>query len=275
MSASTWMSRRAASVLLLSLCIASLPALAGPRGGSPEPVAPPVERVPAEAAPINVTTPVAADVTTVGPDGSIPESVVVLVPQPERGKLLAERCASCHGEAGVGMGTLAPKLAGLDAAYLQKATQDLRSGARTTAPEAGTTYKDLTDQDIVDLSAFFAASIRYREPRGDAAIASKGKKLYLMGRVADDLPPCVSCHGSRGDGYVGVIPGGLPGIGAQRSEYIAAQLRAYRDGARTTDHNGMMKFATTHLDEGDVQALATYIQGLVPEGVVAPPKAAP
>lgn len=274
MSAPGWMSRRAASMLLMSLCVASLPAVAGPRGGETDGVVPPPDRAGQPAAPITVTTPGSSDVTTVGVDLTVPEAVVELVPNIERGKVLADRCATCHGATGAGLGTVVPKLAGLDLGYLKKQTEDLRSGARVPAAAAATVYQELTDQDILDVSAYFESSTRYREPR-DALAAAKGKKLYLEGRVEDEVPPCVSCHGSRGDGYVGVIAGGFPGVGAQRAEYVVAQLLAYRAGTRTTDHNGMMQYATKNLDEGDIQSLGSYIQGLVPEGVVAVPKSTP
>lgn len=274
MSASAWMWRRAASVLLVSSFIVAIPAVAAPPEGKPERVSPKPETWVPDPKSVIVSAPVSADMAPDAAGLALPEAVVQLVPDLARGQVLADRCSTCHGPTGAGLGTAVPKLAGLDIGYLQTQTENLRSGARVPAAAAAEVYRELTDQDILDLAAFFQSSTRYREPR-DALAAAKGRKIYLEGRVEDEVPPCVSCHGSRGDGYGAVIVGGFPGIGAQRSEYIVQQMLAYRAGTRTTDHNGMMRYAAKSLDDADIDSLAAYIQGLVPEGVVALPKSTP
>jgi cytochrome c553 len=43
---------------------------------------------------------------------------------------------------------------------------------------------------------------------------------------------------------------------------VAAQLRAYKSGARTTDPNQMMRTVAASLSEDEIDAVASFIQGL-------------
>ena len=49
---------------------------------------------------------------------------------------------------------------------------------------------------------------------------------------------------------------------AGNSAYVAAQLRAYRAGERTTDPNQMMQNVAALLSDDEIDAVAAYIQGL-------------
>ena len=65
-------------------------------------------------------------------------------------------CVGCHAADGNSVVPNFPKLAGQHAAYLEKQLKDFRGGFRkdaTMAPFA----KNLTDQEIKDLAAYFAA----------------------------------------------------------------------------------------------------------------------
>lgn len=75
----------------------------------------------------------------------------------EAGRAKAQTCQACHGPDGNGMGDPQyPRLAGQYADYLDKALRDYRSGERQNAIMAGFAAT-LSDQDIRDLSAFYAA----------------------------------------------------------------------------------------------------------------------
>lgn len=68
----------------------------------------------------------------------------------------AKTCVGCHGADGNSMVPNFPKLAGQHASYLEKQLKDFRDGFRkdaTMAPFA----KGLSDQEIKDLAAFYAA----------------------------------------------------------------------------------------------------------------------
>lgn len=75
----------------------------------------------------------------------------------EAGKAKSTTCQACHGTDGNGTGDPQyPRLAGQHADYIVKALKDYRSGARANAIMAGFAGT-LSDQDIADLAAFYAA----------------------------------------------------------------------------------------------------------------------
>lgn len=74
-----------------------------------------------------------------------------------RGASLAEGCADCHGENGVGDEDF-PRIAGLDEAYLAERMAAFKSGE--LADEADTmtwVVEDYDEQELVDLAAYFAS----------------------------------------------------------------------------------------------------------------------
>ncbi len=181
-------------------------------------------------------------------------------------------CRECHGMDGNStVEDEAPKLAGLHEVYIVKQLTDFRD--KTRSHELMREIKeieDLKDKDIRDLAAWYAIQNRTRERRGRASVAMEGKKVYVFGRVEDEIPPCKACHGARGGGYADVIEGGYPSIGAQHSEYIQQQLVAFRDGRRANDPTGVMRHAAEKLTDRDILTLGTYIEGLVSEKVFTP-----
>jgi cytochrome c553 len=75
---------------------------------------------------------------------------------PAAGKTKAGTCAACHGEAGAKpIMPVYPILAGQHADYLARAINDYKTGVRKDPVMAGMAAT-LNDQDIADLSAYFA-----------------------------------------------------------------------------------------------------------------------
>lgn len=72
------------------------------------------------------------------------------------GKEKAKLCEACHGADGHSVDPSYPNLAGQYASYLQKALHDYRAGTRINPIMAGMAGP-LTDQDIEDLSAWYAS----------------------------------------------------------------------------------------------------------------------
>ena len=68
----------------------------------------------------------------------------------------AKVCEACHGVTGKSVDPTFPNLAGQHASYLAQALGDYRSGARTNPVMAGMAA-NLSNQDIVDLAAWFAS----------------------------------------------------------------------------------------------------------------------
>jgi cytochrome c553 len=72
-----------------------------------------------------------------------------------RGAELAEDCAMCHGDNGMGDEDN-PKIAGMDEAAFVAALQGYKSGEREDESGMMADYAvDLSDQDMADLAAYF------------------------------------------------------------------------------------------------------------------------
>lgn len=65
-------------------------------------------------------------------------------------------CAACHGADGKSQQAIYPHLAGQYASYLEQSLREYRAGSRKNAIMAAQAAT-LTDQDIKELSAYFAA----------------------------------------------------------------------------------------------------------------------
>lgn len=79
----------------------------------------------------------------------------------EAGMQKAQICGQCHGQDGISIIPIYPNLAGQKQAYMEMQLRAFRSGERINAamtPHA----RRLSDQDIVDLSAYYANM----DPRG-------------------------------------------------------------------------------------------------------------
>ena len=118
--------------------------------------------------------------------------------------------------------------------------------------------RTLSDQDLEDIAAYFATQASTVEA-ADPDIAEAGRRLYQAGDAARNIPSCMSCHGPGGRGN---RLAAFPQLGGQFAEYSAKQLRAYRDGTRTTDPAGMMRDIASRLTDADIDAVSEYLSGL-------------
>lgn len=84
-------------------------------------------------------------------------------------------------------------------------------------------------------------------PTGAAADPQAGRQLSQA--------TCAACHGVNG---IGIIPL-YPNLAGQKSEYLAGQLRAFRDGSRK---NPIMSPMAIHLSDADIDNLAAYFSAL-------------
>jgi cytochrome c553 len=75
------------------------------------------------------------------------------------GQEKSQACQGCHGEEGNSTDPNFPRLAGQYESYLIKSLQDYKSGVRKN-PIMGGFAAGLTEQDIKDISAFYASQAR-------------------------------------------------------------------------------------------------------------------
>lgn len=91
-----------------------------------------------------------------------------------------------------------------------------------------------------------------------AVIASLSMPLMLSAaEVSSLVQACSACHGSKG-----ISPSGIwPNLAGQKKEYLAMQLRAYRDSSR---QNLQMEPMAANLSDSDINKLSTYYSELPP-----------
>ena len=180
---------------------------------------------------------------------------------PVAGKLKAAVCSACHGADGNSVDAVWPKLAGQGTPYQMRQIMAIRSQHGRANPEAATMVPmiaNLSDQDLKDISAFFATQVSTVEA-ADPDLAEAGQRLYRAGDASRNIPSCMSCHGPGGRGN---RLAAFPALGGQHAAYSAKQLRAYRDGSRTTDQAGMMREIASRLTDADIEAVSEYLSGL-------------
>jgi cytochrome c553 len=185
----------------------------------------------------------------------------------EAGAAKAAVCAACHGANGNSANPEWPSLAGQNSRYIAEQLKLFRAGHRNNAVMYPLAMA-LTDEDIADLSSYFA-TLTPTGLEADPATYKAGEALYRGGDRARNIPSCTSCHGPVG---LGNSAAGYPALRAQHSTYTLKQLGDYASGQRyldiatgnpTKSMNGhMMTTIAKRLSEDDKRALASYIQGL-------------
>lgn len=133
-------------------------------------------------------------------------------------------CVHCHGAHGEGRPELgAPRLGDLDPGYVELQLAAFRDGSRGHGPEDSgrpmvAVASGLPEGVLVDLATYITTlEPQYRE-RGPAVAGG-----------AAAWGPCAACHGPDARGNAALK---APDLLFQDPDYLALQLRKYRDGAR-------------------------------------------
>jgi cytochrome c553 len=181
---------------------------------------------------------------------------------PAQGETLSAACGACHGQDGAtGLDPSYPNIAGQNEAYLTRQLRMIQTNDRNIALMAGQ-LTGKSDQDLQDLAAYYASlPAKLSQAQGDDAQIAKAEQIYRGGIARKGVAACSACHSPKGTGN---SPAGFPAISGQSSAYTIAQLTAYREGLRTSDESfgGMMRGVAQGLTDGEIAALADYLQGL-------------
>lgn len=174
---------------------------------------------------------------------------------PVAGREKSQLCQGCHGEYGISMEGLIPKLAGQYANYIGKEIRNYQAGIRSHQIMNAMAGTIDNDQDLADIAAYFASQ---NKMEGDGPGNPAGEEIFLHGDVSKMRLACVNCHGVRGKGLEAKISM-FPVIGGQQKDYIRRQLINFRDGYRTNSPNGIMNRITSSLTDSEIDSLAEYI----------------
>lgn len=171
------------------------------------------------------------------------------------GKLKAESCAGCHGPDGNGSVPIFPKLSGQKVGYLAKQLHDFKSGKRPE-PTMSAMAAQMSDEDIADLSAYFAQQKITVE---HVSQNEKGRTLFSAGNPDVGVPACTGCHGPEAKGNE---PAAFPALRGQYAAYLTKALHDFKTESRYNDRNEMMRSIANRLSDEEINAVADYIAGL-------------
>ena len=185
------------------------------------------------------------------------------------GQAKVATCSACHGMDGAGILPLYPNIGGQGEGYLYKQIWDIKNGDRTVVEMTAFTAA-LTDQDILDIAAYYAAQPKQlsgAQPLesapynlGPDEFLALGESIYRAGNLENGVPACSGCHSPSGTGN---YPAGFPALGGQKHEYLVKQLTEVQNNLRTNDgETAIMRGVAERMSALEIEAVANFISGL-------------
>lgn len=169
------------------------------------------------------------------------------------GAEVAQGCVGCHGERGIAADPQNPNLAGQSSVAIYKQLHDYKTGSRMHELMTNIA-RGLDDEQIVAVAAHFASSLRRDvDPTTAEVVDEDIVRLVERGDPARSLPACNSCHGFNAGG-----PIETPTLSHQNREYLARQLRAFRDAGRRNDIYTRMRSVAVKLTDREIDKLANF-----------------
>src|SRR5262249_46677449 len=145
-------------------------------------------------------------------------------------------CNNCHGANGMSTDAAFPNLVGQTIAAIYKQLEDFRTHKRD-ARVMGVFVDPLTQQDTLNLAAYYASMANPFTPAGDVASFADpaARRLIEVGDPGRGIASCAACHGP-----LGLVPG-APGLRGQQRAYLEEQMQAFKAGHRRNDIGEQMR----------------------------------
>jgi cytochrome c553 len=189
------------------------------------------------------------------------------------GKEKSASCSSCHGEDGNSMVATFPKLAQQHSSYLAQQLQAFKDGTRND-PMMSPMAKSLSDDDIADISAYYAAQKvsenalpalppadeEDEKPAGKKAdiqdLIAQGSNLYRNGNLQSEVSACIACHGPFGEGNK---PASFPALQSQHADYLIKTLSDFKSGSRSNNPENIMHMIAKKMTDEEIKAVSYRI----------------
>lgn len=177
-----------------------------------------------------------------------------------RGKVAM--CIGCHSIPGYRSSFpevhQVPKIAGQNAAYLTAALTGYRKGDRKH-PTMKAVAASLSDQDIADLSAYYASQGHDLPPT-----PAEGGQATTQVQALLTKGTCVACHGEN---LNKPIDPSYPKLAGQYADYLYVALKAYHtaNNPKVGRSNPIMAAQVQAFTPQELKLLAQYIGGLPSE----------
>ncbi len=149
-----------------------------------------------------------------------------------------------------------PKISGQTAKYISSALNAYKKGERKHPTMRGVAAS-LSEQDIADLSAFYATSgvVEGQAPLA-AAPAATGHAAELLKKGN-----CISCHGNS---FSAPIDPSYPRIAGQHDDYLLVALKSYKNdsSAQVGRSNAIMGGIAKQFSNAELKEIAAYVGSL-------------
>jgi cytochrome c553 len=185
----------------------------------------------------------------------------------KKGEVASQACQACHVADGSRGAPTYPILQGQIPQYIVKQLTEFKEGKRQNAIMNGMAAALSPDQ-MRDIAAFYASKKAKSGAAKDKDLVVLGEKIFRGGVSETKVPACSGCHSPNGAG----IPAQYPRLAGQHSEYIVAQLNAFRAASFSTaaantatpprKNSQQMMDVAAHLTDKEIAAVADYIAGL-------------
>ena len=176
-------------------------------------------------------------------------------------QIVTQVCAACHGADGNSVAPANPNLAGQGADYITLQLMHFKAGVRVN-PTMQAMAAPLSDDDMRALGVYFEQQKPKDLGAKDPKLVKAGEHMWRGGDTATAVPACAACHSPTGAG----IPKNYPRLAGQYADYVYAQLKAFKSGARGADPkdaNGkIMATVAGNMTDEQMKAVADYASGL-------------
>lgn len=175
----------------------------------------------------------------------------------EGAKIDGKLCSVCHGRGGTTSSELFPQLAGQPAPYFVAQMKAFRDKSRSEENAKRFMWgisSRLSDDEIQQLAVFYEAEPPIHAGKiSDQPKYDLGKNIFMNGHPDKGVPPCMACHGEKGEGK-----DVTPRLGGQHEAYLMRQLKVFYGNERPAAT--IMHEVVKGLSEPDIEAIAQYLQ---------------
>ena len=173
------------------------------------------------------------------------------------GEKKAAMCLGCHSIPGYQASFpeihKVPMISGQGDKYIVAALNAYKKGERKH-PTMRAIAASLTDQDMADLAAFYAAEVGTAPPETAAAAPAEVAKLLEKGG-------CASCHGANMNKP---IDPSYPKLAGQHADYLYVALKAYQveKNPNVGRSNAIMAGMAKPFSQAELKAISKYLASL-------------
>ena len=170
-------------------------------------------------------------------------------------------CIGCHGITGYQASFpevyKVPMISGQSEKYIASSLNAYKKGERKHPTMRGVA-EALSDQDIADLSAYYAAS---GQANADALPARPSKEAGAAVQALLSKANCASCHGAN---FAKPIDPSYPKLAGQHADYLFVALKAYKtdNNPKVGRGNAIMAGMAKQYTNAELKAMAGYLASL-------------